>query len=99
MHNNGTRLAKLTLALALGLSAGHAQAEQLTIPVGSQAERSEVSMPANGMSQDAVKNRWGSPQDIREAVGQPPITQWHYQEFVVYFENNRVLHTVLKRQP
>ena len=49
------------------------------------------------MSQKAVEERWGSPQEIRQAVGQPPISQWHYPDFIVYFEGDTVLHTVMKR--
>lgn len=98
MNNNGTRFATLTLTLALGLGViGSLQAEQIKVPVGSQADRSQTTLPANGMGQDAVHDRWGAPQEIREPVGQPPITQWHYQAFIVYFENNRVLHAVMKR--
>lgn len=98
MHNNGSRLVTLTLALALGLGiVGHTQAEQVTVPLGSQADRSQASLPVNGMTQETVQERWGPPLEIREAVGQPPIIQWHYEEFVVYFEDNRVLHTVMKR--
>ena len=102
MHNNGTRFATLTLTLtltlALGLGvAGQVQAEQVTVPVGTQADRSHASLPENGMSQKTVKERWGSPQEIRQPVGQPPISQWHYPDFIVYFEGDTVLHTVMKR--
>ena len=31
------------------------------------------------------------------ALGNPPITRWDYPQFSVYFENDRVLHTVLAR--
>ena len=30
------------------------------------------------------------------AVGNPPITRWEYPSFVVFFENNIVLHSVVK---
>jgi hypothetical protein len=98
---NKTRSRLTTLALAFALSAGAtitANAEQVTIPVGSQAERSQTRLPVNGMNESTVEDRWGTPQKVVEPVGQPPISQWHYQEFVVYFENNRVLHTVMKRE-
>ena len=38
-----------------------------------------------------------TPQDIKGPVGEPPISQWHYQDFVVYFEGNRVIHAVVKQ--
>ncbi|MDY6840547.1 MAG: hypothetical protein SV429_03425 [Pseudomonadota bacterium] len=74
-----------------------ALAEQVLVPVGTQANRDHANFPGTGMSQDSVRASWGAPLEIRGPVGQPPITQWHYQDFVVYFENDRVIHTVLKQ--
>lgn len=48
------------------------------------------------MSQSSVRATYGDPLEIRGPVGQPPISQWHYRNFVVYFERDRVLHAVLK---
>ena len=73
-----------------------AVAEEVRVPVGSQADRDQASFPGSGMSQSSVRASWGAPMEIQGPVGQPPITQWHYQNFVVYFEGNRVIHTVLK---
>ena len=67
-----------------------AVAEEIRVPVG------QASFPGSGMSQSSVRASWGAPMEIQGPVGQPPITQWHYQNFVVYFEGNRVIHTVLK---
>jgi hypothetical protein len=72
-------------------------AEEVRVPVGTQADRSEADFPGTGMSQESVRASWGAPLEIQGPVGQPPITQWHYQDFVVYFENDRVIHTVLKQ--
>ena len=74
------------------------QAEDLTVPVGSQADRSAINLPSNGLSQASVRQRWGTPLDIQGPVGQPPISQWHYSDFVVYFERDLVMHAVVKRQ-
>jgi hypothetical protein len=49
------------------------------------------------MSQASVRQRWGNPLDIQGPVGQPPISQWHYSDFVVYFERDLVMHAVVKR--
>ncbi|MFO8140505.1 MAG: hypothetical protein R6T87_01145 [Marinobacter sp.] len=98
MKNKRTLIA--TMALTTLISAGvasHVHAEQLTVPVGSQADRSQVSLPITGMSQDSVRDRWGAPQDIKSPVGEPPISQWDYPDFIVYFEHDRVLHSVVKR--
>lgn len=98
MNKNGFRLA--SLALAFGLMASlPAHAEQLTVPVGAQADRNQMELPANGTSQADVRKQWGAPQEMRGPVGQPPISQWHYADFIVYFEGDQVLHTVIKRKP
>jgi hypothetical protein len=31
------------------------------------------------------------------SVGEPPISSWEYEPFVVYFEYDRVIHSVAKR--
>ncbi|MDO6440565.1 MULTISPECIES: hypothetical protein [unclassified Marinobacter] len=80
----------LTLAPVSG-----AFAEELRVPVGSQADRSQQSVPRTGMTQDSVKASWGEPASVEGPVGHPPISQWHYGKFVVYFENDRVIHSVL----
>ncbi|MEC7816082.1 MAG: hypothetical protein VX939_07400 [Pseudomonadota bacterium] len=98
MTHNKRILTGLAFAGALFIGA-QAQAQQVAVPVGAQGERADVQLPANGMSQDSVRNRWGAPQSMEGPVGQPPISQWHYDRFVVYFENNRVLHAVMKRNP
>jgi hypothetical protein len=51
--------------------------------------------PENGMKMNAVESRYGAPATRYPAVGQPPITRWDYPGFVVYFENDLVLHAVL----
>ncbi|WP_417514032.1 hypothetical protein [Marinobacter sp.] len=83
----------LTLAPVSG-----AFAEELRVPVGSQADRSQQSVPRTGMTQASVKASWGEPANVEGPVGQPPISQWHYGKFVVYFENDRVIHSVLTPQ-
>ena len=72
-------------------------AEEVRVPVKSQAERSaEADLPRTGMNQSSVRNGWGSPLETTGPVGDPPISQWHYEDFVVYFESDRVIHAVLK---
>ena len=83
-----------TLFLTLAPVSG-AFAEDLRVPVGSQVERSQQSMPRTGMIQASVRAAWGQPDSTDAAVGQPPISQWHYGKFVVYFEKDRVIHSVL----
>ncbi len=85
-----------TFTLAL-IPAGNVVAEDLVIPVGTQADRSHADFPKLGTSQAYVRSKWGDPQSTQGPVGEPAITQWIYQDFIVYFEGNHVLHTVLKQ--
>ena len=52
------------------------------------------SMPQRGTSMDTVEARLGAPEKRFAAVGDPPITRWVYPQFTVYFEHERVLHSV-----
>lgn len=77
---------------------GGVVAEELRMSVKEKAERSsQADLPRNGLSESSVENRWGQPESVTGPVGQPPIHQWHYQDFTVYFEDNRVIHTVLRQ--
>lgn len=80
------------LSLLVACSAG-ATADVLLIEQVRQAGRMEV--PGNGLSMSEVEARYGTPQDKRAAVGEPPISRWVYDRWSVYFEYDRVLYTVL----
>ena len=85
----------VSAAAALAL-AGSALADELKVP----APEGGANRPASGMSMDSVEAKYGAPTRRVPAVGggsaqQPPITRWEYPGFVVYFENNRVIHTVV----
>ena len=82
-------------AIAALLAAASARAEEIRMaptpsPVG-------VTTPPRGMTMDKVRAGYGQPVDQRAAVGDPPITRWEYDGFVVYFEYQYVLHSVVKR--
>ncbi|WP_372981618.1 hypothetical protein [Marinobacter sediminum] len=96
MKKNNMMLSALALTAFILAPSGNVTAEQITIPVGSQTDRASISTPQIGMSQASVRAKWGAPMEIQGPVGEPPISQWYYQDFIVYFENDRVLHTVLK---
>ncbi|MEM7277843.1 MAG: hypothetical protein AAF385_06925 [Pseudomonadota bacterium] len=53
--------------------------------------------PTRGMTKSAVERNFGAPQVKRAAVGDPPISRWEYQGFIVYFEYNHVIHAVYRR--
>lgn len=88
--------ASLTIT-ALGLTAPSlALADEVKVPVMSQGDRNSVSMPGTGQTRETVRQRFGDPGSRSGPVGDPPISQWHYDRFVVYFEHNHVIHTVAR---
>ena len=60
------------------------------------AKTSTSSRPARGMSMDKVASTWGEPASRIGPVGDPPIARWEYDDFVVYFEYQYVIHSVIK---
>ena len=89
-----TVLAAIGMACGFGLAPSHAQNLQMVDPPATQA-RAET--PSRGMSMALVEQRFGTPTERFAAVGQPPITRWVYPGFVVYFEYQHVVHTVMSR--
>ena len=55
-------------------------------------------LPGNGLSQSEIRERWGQPLDRVPPVGNPPIARWTYEDFIVYFERDRVISTVLRHE-
>ena len=53
--------------------------------------------PARAMTMEQVRDQFGAPMQIVGPVGDPPITVWHYPNFNIYFEYDKVLHTVEPR--
>jgi len=58
----------------------------------------DSSRPTRGMTAASVESRFGAPQAKVAPVGDPPISRWEYKDFVVFFEYDRVIHAVVKRQ-
>ena len=86
-----------TLTCALTLTSV-AQAETIEISVSKQApELQNIDRPTNGMSKTDVERIYGAPFAVNGPTGKPPITSWSYEQFTVYFEYDRVLHSVLNR--
>jgi len=89
------RVALATLVgAALAVTGISAHADQLRVD-SPQAAPSD--MPMRGMTMDKVQARFGTPSQKLAAVGQPPITRWEYPSYVVYFEYDHVIHSVVKR--
>ena len=87
------RLAVLAFAGAALAFTSAASADELWMS-GPQAAPAD--MPARGMTMDTVQSRFGAPSQKLAAVGQPPITRWEYPSYVVYFEYDHVIHSVVK---
>ena len=88
-------LRKLTvLALVFGFT-GLAGAQNLDMD-GTDNTNGSVG-PASGSTQASVESTFGSPNAKSSPVGDPPISSWEYDGFVVYFEFDRVIHSVKKR--
>jgi hypothetical protein len=92
------RSAKL-LAVLIGCviagGAGGAGAETVLVDGHVQLEQSSVARPQRGTTMHQVEAKFGAPQKRYPTVGKPPITRWDYPSFSVYFEFNRVVHSVV----
>ena len=64
---------------------------------GTQDARQDQGRPTRGMTQASVESTFGAPRNRRSPVGDPPITRWEYADFVVFFEYDRVIHAVERR--
>lgn len=56
-----------------------------------------IERPTQGMTMQQVKQRFGAAQAQRSPVGEPPITRWIYQDFMVFFEYDKVVHATVIR--
>ena len=75
--------------------AGNSLAETIKLPVGSQSSLQHL-FPKMGTSKAQVKGQFGEPIKENPAKGNPPISNWEYAEFTVYFEYDHVIHSVVK---
>ncbi len=94
------------VALAAILNATPTLAEELLVKaIANEPANAAAGLPrpTRGMSMSAVEQRFGAPQERFDPVGtpgsrqQPPITRWAYPGYSVYFENDRVLTSVVHR--
>lgn len=86
------------IAAAIGASAV-ASAEELVLL---ENVPTHVPVPHNGMSMAEVERRFGAPDAKLPVAGgdaplHPPIHRWRYAGYTVYFERDRVLHSVRDR--
>jgi hypothetical protein len=83
------------LLLAMVLASGLAGAETIAIDNGIAVKPSDVATPSRGMTMDQVAGKFGAPASKVPAVGAPPISRWEYPGFIVYFEHEHVIHSVV----
>ena len=83
------------LVLATALLSGFAAAETIAVDNGIAVKQSDVATPTRGMTMNQVATKFGAPVTKVPAVGKPPISRWEYPGFVVYFEADHVIHSVV----
>lgn len=83
----------IAVTLALVLTNGPATGD--TLLVDSVKSEAGVARPDRGMTMDGVIKQYGEPKQRSGPVGDPPISTWDYGDFVVYFENQYVIHSVV----
>ena len=86
------KMTLVTIGLVLALPAF---GETLAIDGQVAVKPSGVETPQRGSSMSAVEAKFGAPANKSGPVGSPPITKWFYPNFVVVFENDKVLHAVV----
>jgi hypothetical protein len=89
------RFLLISAALATAGLAGGAQADIVAVDSGIAVKQSDGAAPSRGMSMSQVASRFGDPITKVPAVGKPPISRWEYPGFVVYFERDHVIHSVV----
>ena len=55
-----------------------------------------IATPSHGRTMQQVESGFGTPSQKVPAVGDPPISRWVYPDFTVYFEDEFVIHTVIR---
>jgi len=86
---------RILLAALCGLVAsGPILAETLVVNDQLTVRDSTVDRPKRGSTMTEVEKKFGAPVEKHATVGQPPITRWDYTGFSVFFEHDRVIHSV-----
>jgi hypothetical protein len=83
------------LLLAAVFAGGLAGAATVAVENGIAVKESDLATPRRGMTMSQVAAKFGTPVTKIPAVGKPPISRWEYPGFVVYFESNYVIDSVV----
>jgi len=87
---------KMLNALVIAAMLAAVPAVSADVLIIEKLETARAEMPPRGMTMDRVQNRFGAPLNVAGPVGEPPITRWDYDGFVVVFEHRHVIHSVQK---
>jgi len=87
-------LRSIPILAALLLAAPLATGQNLEMPSG-EAERAAQAVPPPGSTMTTVEASLGAPTQRHGPVGDPPITRWDYPGLAVFFEYDKVLHSVV----
>lgn len=68
-----------------------------TLLIDRVAAKADLNLPQKSSTMNQVRNQYGDPLAASAAVGNPPITRWEYADFVVYYEHQHVITTVVKK--
>ena len=71
-------------------------AEAQSVQVSKQSQ-AKIKAPSLGQSMAKIEEHFGQPLERSGPIGEPPITKWRYAEFTVYFEHDKVIHSVIHR--
>ena len=83
----------IIIALAYSLILSPVSADTLSIPGHGESGQIQI-LPKRGISMEAVLEEFGEPDQRYGPIGEPPISEWVYGSFRVYFEDQTVLHTI-----
>ncbi len=68
-------------------------AELVKIP-GHIPSNNSMKLPQRGETMNNIRVKFGNPINEHFPVGNPPITQWEYNGFNVFFEYQHVIHAI-----
>jgi hypothetical protein len=87
-----------SLLLAAVFTGGLSGAATVAVENGIAVQESDTTTPGRGMTMSQVAAKFGDPVTKVPAVGKPPISRWEYPGFVVYFEADHVIHSVVPNE-
>ena len=94
------RLLVLVVTFSMSMLPATGISDTLVIPDISNQPSSapaDVPRPARAMTMNQVEEQFGPPEEVLGPVGNPPITRWVYDKFVVHFEGEYVIHSVVRK--